>query len=351
MSFYNSVVGFLYRQYFLYPSKLPASQSLAGQAGLVTGSNTGLGYHASLQLLETGLSHLIIAVRNQSKGEAARKSLFSSLAESKPNNPPPTIEVWDLDLASYDSITAFADRLKQSGIRLNFAILNAGVSASTHELNPSTGHETNVQINWLSTALLTLLLLPILDEQAANASVDQQQPPVLTIVGSETAGWAKLDEATVSKKQGTSLLEALDSKENFTHFQRYAASKLLQQIFIELVNRRHTQTDAKTIFNTVNPGLCAGTELVRAKGLLAVVGKVVANIIGRSVSLGARTLVHAAISAGPDSNGHYLSDNRISPFAKIAVDPAAKELRQKVWNETVEELRGIEGLNLELSQG
>ncbi|KAF3013867.1 hypothetical protein E8E15_004118 [Penicillium rubens] len=41
--------------------------SLAGKTALVTGSNTGVGLETSRQLLELGLSKLIIAVRSEER--------------------------------------------------------------------------------------------------------------------------------------------------------------------------------------------------------------------------------------------------------------------------------------------
>lgn len=95
MPFHNTYPGFLYRQFLICPSKAPSTTSLRRMAGIVTGSNTGLGYQASAQLLGLGLSHLILAVRSTSKGEAARKSLLVSLPASAES---PVVEVWELDL-------------------------------------------------------------------------------------------------------------------------------------------------------------------------------------------------------------------------------------------------------------
>jgi retinol dehydrogenase-12 len=44
---------------------------LTGQTVLVTGSNTGLGLEAAKQLARMNPAHLVLAVRNLSKGEEA----------------------------------------------------------------------------------------------------------------------------------------------------------------------------------------------------------------------------------------------------------------------------------------
>ncbi|PYI10677.1 NAD(P)-binding protein, partial [Aspergillus sclerotiicarbonarius CBS 121057] len=328
---------FLYRQFLVCPPNAPSSTSLQGKAGIVTGSNTGLGYQASAQLLKLGLSHLILAVRSIPKGEAARTSLLASLPTS---TKPPLIEIWELDMVSYSSIINFASRIKSSNISFTFILLNAGVANFTYTLNPSTSHETSIQINWLSTALLTLLLLPSLDRQAAQNS--QSPRPIISIVGSETTAWAKFKEAQVSTTQQTTLLETLDNKTNFDMGDRYYTSKLLYQLFfLELChNHRSSAHRSKgAILNLVNPGFCYGSELHRtAEGAFGKMLGSVKMVVGRSTAMGARTLVHSVVLAGEESNGMYLSDCKIALFAGYGDSESGRATQRRVWEETVREL-------------
>ncbi|KAJ5779163.1 Short-chain dehydrogenase/reductase SDR [Penicillium paradoxum] len=337
MSFYNSYPGFLYRQFLVCPPKAPSSTSLSGKAGLVTGSNTGLGYQASAQLLGLGLSHIILAVRSLSKGEAARKSLLASLSKSTKQ---PVVEVWELDMSKYASIISFVKRLRESGIHIDFALLNAGVANFHYVATPSTSHESSIQINWLSTALLTLLLLPELNNQAA---ANPTQPhPVISIVSSETAAWAKFKEAQISNNKGVPLIHVLDDKTHFDMGDRYYTSKLLYQLFfLELVSN-HRSMSHGAILNLVNPGLCYGSELHRtAEGAFAKVLSGMKRVIGRSVSMGARNLVHSAVLAGDSSNGRYLSDGKVAPFARYGETEEGRRMQTQVWKETVDELSRV----------
>ncbi|KGO51507.1 Short-chain dehydrogenase/reductase SDR [Penicillium expansum] len=334
MSFYNSYLGFLYRQFLVCPPKAPSTTSLQGKAGIVTGSNTGLGYQASAQLLRLGLSHLILAVRSLSKGEIARKSLLASLPKS---TKPPMVEVWELDLADYDRITSFVKRLQQSGIYIDFALLNAGVANFNYTQTPSTSHESSIQINWLGTALLTLFLLSNLNKQAiANPT---RLRPVISIVGSETAAWAKFKEAQVSTAKGIPLIEVLDDKTHFDMGDRYYTSKLLYQLFFLELIRSHRSASQGAILNLVNPGFCYGSELHRtAEGAFGVVLSGMKRVVGRSVPMGARTLVHAVVLAGESSDGKYQSDCKMAPFAGYGDSDDGRKIQTQVWKETVAEL-------------
>src|SRR5689334_11884554 len=86
----STVMGFAYRQ-FTRPIPLPAGISLDGQVAVVTGSNTGLGLAACRQLLELGLSQLIMGVRSQAKGDEVADQLRTSF-------PAATISVWLVDM-------------------------------------------------------------------------------------------------------------------------------------------------------------------------------------------------------------------------------------------------------------
>lgn len=133
--------SFLHRQLFKTPT-LPQNVDLKGKTVIVTGSNTGIGLECARQLLDLGASKLIIAVRNQSKGDKARENLLS-------NRPPLldlSVEVWSLDLQSYESIVSFVDRAKSLD-RLDIVVLNSGVSKQFFDLTPSTGHEDTIQFN------------------------------------------------------------------------------------------------------------------------------------------------------------------------------------------------------------
>lgn len=93
-------------------------------------------------------------MREESKGEAAIKRISTGRKLSQSQ-----IEVWKLDMSSYESITTFAE--KENALQqLDIVILNAGVYRVNIELNPSTGHE-DVQTNYLSTILLVLLFIRI----------------------------------------------------------------------------------------------------------------------------------------------------------------------------------------------
>ncbi|KAL8935905.1 MAG: hypothetical protein Q9216_005204 [Gyalolechia sp. 2 TL-2023] len=344
----NTYRGFLYRQLFVTPPLVTSPPvSLAGKTGIVTGSNTGLGYHASAQLLSLGLSHLILAVRDTAKGEQAKTSLLSTLKENKSNKAPPRIEVWAVDLTDYTSITAFADRVRDTpDLQINFAILNAGVARFGFEQSRN-GNEITIQTNWLGTALLALTLRPVLQAQYTNAKKTMTNgrsgplPPVLSIVGSEVAQWAVFKERKIAASSPhTTILRVLNDKKKFNAADRYYTSKLLLTLFFRDFVERLPSTRNDVVINLVNPGFCYGSELHRTlSGPLGMIFGGMKRAIGRSTEVGARTLVHGAAVAGKETHGCYLSDSKIAPWMDFVASPKGEETAHELWKEMSEELK------------
>jgi NAD(P)-dependent dehydrogenase (short-subunit alcohol dehydrogenase family) len=91
---------------------------------LVTGSNTGIGFAAAVHLARLGPAHLILAVRDLKKGEAAKAQILAETGFSG------ALDVWELDMADFESVKTFAQRAT-SLERLDGALLNAGINGSS----------------------------------------------------------------------------------------------------------------------------------------------------------------------------------------------------------------------------
>ncbi|PTB63069.1 NAD(P)-binding protein [Trichoderma citrinoviride] len=313
-----TTLGFLRRQ-FTRPKPLPADLSLAGKVAIVTGSNVGLGFSACRQLLQLGLSHLVMAVRSQAKGDAAAAELRREFASA-------TVSVWIVDMESYDSVRAFAARC-ESLSRIDIVILNAGLTMAPYTVVSATGHEITLQVNYLSTALLTILLLPILKAKKIAGS---SQPPVISVVGSDAMYQSRVE------LHGP-ILPQFQRQDKFTQFTWYGNTKLLQALFVSKVAEFVSPRDV--IVNVSNPGMTDGTEFFR--GLPAWMKKLIGAaqwMLARSVDVGASTYLDAVLVQGEKSHGSFTSDWTIKPFPKIWYTPEGKKLTERLWEETMEEL-------------
>lgn len=150
---------FFTNQFLTKPRWPPADTDLSGKVAIVTGANIGLGFQCARQLLSLHLSRLIVAVRSSQRGQEAAAILGHEF-------PKAIIDVWLLDMSSYESIQNFAAKVDRELSRLDIVVLNAGQYNLKFKKNPSTGHEETVQVNYLSTVLLAILLLPSLRDNS-----------------------------------------------------------------------------------------------------------------------------------------------------------------------------------------
>ncbi|KAL6821699.1 hypothetical protein J3E69DRAFT_339148 [Trichoderma sp. SZMC 28015] len=316
-----STSQWLYRQLLAKTPPIAKDVTLAGKTAIITGSNVGLGLETARQLFRLGLSKLILAVRSESKGKAAREEILADKDAGSGE-----IEVWSLDLDSYDSIVQFANRAKALD-RLDIAILNAGLFQAKEAFS-STGYEKCVQINYLSTVLLMTLLLSALKAKSGGP------PGRLVLVSSDTAARARFKES----KSRPILATFKQKADKWDMQERYGTSKLLGQFYLTELAKK-VPASVVTI-DSVNPSFCYGTDLTRdGDGTLA--GLLVngfRRIVGKPPAVGALSLVHAAVSFGEEVHGQFTEDGEIRPMAPMIYKPEAEEIGKQLWDETMAEL-------------
>ncbi|KAE8379170.1 hypothetical protein BDV26DRAFT_291486 [Aspergillus bertholletiae] len=303
------------------PQWPPKDTSLIDQVAIVTGANTGLGLESSRQLLSYNLSHLILAVRSTAKGETAAATLQKEY-------PMATIEVWQLDMASYGSVRAFVRRTESQLSRLDIVILNAGLGRLNFGTVPSSGHEEVIQVNYLSTVLLCILLLPVLKGKSPAGT-----PGRVSIVSSGLALNAEFPHRSFSP-----LLPSYDDPKNYNWNEQYSGTKLLGHMFVWKLADYVSADDV--VVNLVDPGFTKGTELQReASGIQSLFFSFAKLITARTVKDGASTYVDATVVKGKESHGCFLMDWQVQPFATILYTPEGKQATERLWEETMAELK------------
>lgn len=314
-------MGFIYSQLF---ASLPSPTiDYTGKTVIVTGSNVGLGKEAARHFTRLGASKVILAVRSIEKGEAAKHDIESSTRKEG------VLEVWQLDMSSYQSVLDFAAKVTKELSRVDVALLNAGVARGVWEL--AEGEESTITVNVNSTFLLAFSLLPKLKETAAKFNTR----PNLTIVASEVHHWAAFEERKAPEGK---IFETLSSNEKSGAINdRYMTSKLLEVLAIRAMAEQKSASQLPVTINCVNPGLCH-SELSREAGWGLYFMKL---LLARSTELGSRNLVHAA-SMGPESHGQYVSDCLVEQPSKYVVSAEGWKDQQRVWKELTAKLEGIQ---------
>lgn len=103
---------------------------LTGRTVIVTGSNAGLGFESAKRFYAMGPARLILAVRTLSKGENAKKMILEEGKKAGPHGTArgeTSIEVWEVDFGSFESVRQFAGRCETELDRIDILVENAGV--------------------------------------------------------------------------------------------------------------------------------------------------------------------------------------------------------------------------------
>jgi NAD(P)-dependent dehydrogenase (short-subunit alcohol dehydrogenase family) len=280
------------------PKRPPPFTSLAGQVAIITGSNVGIGLEAARVFLDLQLSHIIIAVRTVEKGESAAAALRHAHPNAK-------IDVWPLDMLSYEPIQGFAQRCSALS-RLDIVVLNAAASKSIFSIDQSTGQEETFQVNYLSTALLAILLLPILKVESPPP-----KPARLTIVSSGLAVRSKF-----CNRNEVPLIPSFSDPSSWNGLsdggERYAVTKTLGLI-LTLKLSQHLSVENVAV-SAVDPGFTAGSMLHRYLPLFVRLSvRLLATLTGRSLEQAAWTYVDAAAVTGSESHGSLLMTWDVCP--------------------------------------
>ena len=184
--------------------------AIIGQTAIVTGANTGIGKETALDFAKRG-AKVILACRDEAKAAKAAKDIIAETGSDK-------VLVRIVDLASFESVRAFAKLINETEERLDILVNNAGLGAAPYWVTQD-GYESIFQVNYLSQFLLTLLLLEKMKKSAPSRIVNVSS-----------------NGHTLSKK--LQLDDFKLSKETFSSSYRYLASKLAKVVFTRELSQR-----------------------------------------------------------------------------------------------------------------
>ena len=194
--------------------------NLENKVILVTGGNSGVGKETVLQLAKHRPKRLYLAARSKAKYEEA-------LADIKVAVPDATVDFLELDLASLSSVKQAADKVLSENDRLDILINNAGIAGQPHGLTRD-GYELVFGTNHMGHALLTKLLLPLLQKTARSARDADVRIVILSSSGELMASGIKFDKLKTDMK-------------SFHPLSVYAQSKLANVLHGRELARRHPE--------------------------------------------------------------------------------------------------------------
>ncbi|KAF7308399.1 Retinol dehydrogenase 12 [Mycena chlorophos] len=306
---------------------------LTGKTVILVGANTGLGFEACKYFASMKPARLIMACRSESKGNAALAKLAAETGYK-------TAELWLVDLASFKSVTAFADKWEADGGRLDILVLNAGLNHMKYE--PAQDNwEASVFVNNVATPLLALRLLPSMNRTAERYSVR----PRLVVVASDVHYWVSaLDKRVVASKTG--IIHTLADQKFLAcsggMSDRYFVTKLLNVFFVRSL-ADHLKS-AKITAVAVNPGYCY-SELRRSLPLhLRIADRLMEMALALPAAVGGQHIVWAALA--DDSivkNGDYASVSEVREVSDYALSKDGVAAQARIWDELLDILKDADG--------
>ncbi|KAF1966060.1 NAD(P)-binding protein [Bimuria novae-zelandiae CBS 107.79] len=306
-------------------AKLPllvSPSTCSGRTYMITGGNHGLGLETARHLVRASAACVILTVRRMAAGEEAKANIERSTGRTG------VVELWSLDLASYGSMKAFANKLENEIERIDGFIANAGVWMDRWET--AEGMELTVQVNVISTMLLSVLIMPQLIASARKFGNE----PKLVFTGSALGFVAEKDLAKCGK---TDVLGGLNDQKRANIAQRYALTKLVQMYAVrELAAICPVERTGVTI-NTIAPGVVSTGLGSDTSNMTKAATAVIKALFARTAEQGSRTILHGVV-AGRDSHGKMLSACKIKEHwvPKWMSDGEGKKLQKQIWSELVE---------------
>jgi NAD(P)-dependent dehydrogenase (short-subunit alcohol dehydrogenase family) len=287
---------------------------LSGRTVVVTGGNSGIGFHTADGLAAHG-AKVILACRDLIRAERA----VARIARRRRGE----VSATELDLSSMSSVQDFAHSWTGP---LDLLVNNAGVMAPPDPARTADGFELQFGTNHLGHFVLTGLLLPTL--------LSSDAPRVVTV-------------ASIAHQAGTE--DVLDGNAGaYEPRQAYANSKLANLLFAVELDRQARARALPISSVAAHPGVAATGLFTDAEGMGAnrvvrLVAPAVLRTFTQSARGGARAVLYAATEARP---GSYVGPQRFGE-TRGRLGPARRssfandeKLAVRLWHVS-EELTGF----------
>ena len=255
---------------------------LDGKTVVVTGANSGLGYEGTRAFAAKGAT-VVMACRSVDRAEEAAAEIRAAAGGDVAGD----LDVRECDLASLDSVAAFADGLADDYDAVDVLCNNAGVMAIPRG-ETADGFETQFGVNHLGHFALTGRLFELLDDADGIDGV--------TRIVTQSSG---------AHEQGEMDFSDLNWEQSYGKWKAYGRSKLSNLLFAYELQRRidaaNRETDAALDVRSVacHPGYADTNLQMRTAeesgNPLMKVGMKAANaVLGQEADVGAEPMLYAA---------------------------------------------------------
>ncbi|MCL2780099.1 MAG: oxidoreductase [Actinomycetia bacterium] len=301
---------------------------LDGRVAVVTGANSGIGWHVSRELARSG-ARVVLACRDLARGQQAADRIVADCPDAD-------VRVEELDLASLDSVRQFAAGFVSAPSAgagtvgepvLDLLINNAGVMAPPRRAFTREGFELQFGTNHLGHFVLTGMLLPALLRSPA--------PRVVTV-------------SSIAHHYGGADVLAANASGRYRPRHAYGNSKLANLLFAIGLQHRTSARGLPLTSTAAHPGvaytgLFSDPQGIGKFGPVRWVAPPFVRMASQSATAGARPVLYAATEAAPGSfTGPQRMGESRGPIGPARMSALARDeaLARHLW-EVSEDLTGF----------
>ena len=293
-----------------------------GRVAVVTGSNTGIGFHTAAVLAYRG-AHVVLAVRDLERGNSALSRIVAA-------GPGVDVTLQALDLSSLDSIHTAADALRSAYPRIDLLINNAGVMYTPKRVTKD-GFEMQFGTNHLGHFALTGLLLG----------------HMLPVRGSRVVTVSSMGH----RIRAAIHFDDLQWERSYDRIAAYGQSKLANLLFTYELQRRLSarpgtnKSANSTIAVAAHPGT-SNTELTRnLPAIIRPAAILLGPLLFQSPQMGALPTLRAATDPAVQGGQYYgpdgFAEQRGHPkLVNSSAQSHDEDLQRRLWTVS-EELTGV----------
>jgi NAD(P)-dependent dehydrogenase (short-subunit alcohol dehydrogenase family) len=288
----------------------------SGRVAVVTGANSGLGLVTARELARAG-ARVVMACRNEATGRDAVRAV-------EVRAPGAEVELEQLDLASLDSVRAFAERVRERHPEIDLLINNAGVMAPPRR-ETADGFELQFGTNHLGHFALTGRLLD-------------------TLEGREDARVVTLSSNV--HKGSRIAFDNLEGRRHYFRWSAYGQSKLANLMFALELDRRLRAAGSTIKSLAAHPGWSAtNLQTSGPPKLDALLMAPLNRFYAQDADLGALPTLYAATEPGLEG-GLYIGPDGFAEMrghpTRVSPGRAARDesVAPMLW-EVSEEMTGV----------
>lgn len=276
-----------------------------GRTFVITGANTGLGFHNALDIAAKG-AKVVLACRTESRAEEAMQRIADDVRDAD-------LEFVQVDLSSLDSVRTAAAEVRRRHPTLDVLINNAGVMMTPYT-RTADGFEGQMASNHWGHFLWTMSLIDLLHDTPASRVVS------LSSLAHRQAARIRFDD--------------IHWERSYSAMGAYRQSKLACLLFALELDRRLRSAGSSVVSTASHPGV-SETELGRSlpKVLTLMTRYTVAPFFTHSPAKASLPTLMAAVDPNV-SGGEYFGPSGVG---ELRGRPDRAEIHHRARNERTAE--------------